>query len=159
MKIEFAENNIVRIDDARIVFRNFAGRVSQYNREGERNFAVVIPNQDIAEKLSDAGYNVKIRPAKEEGDNPFMYLKVKVSYKGRPPRIYLQSGSSRNTLDEESIDCLDDIDISSVDMDLRPYEWHVNGNDGLTVYLQSLLVRQETDRFQERFAEEEYPEE
>ena len=54
---------------------------------------------------------------------------------------------------------LDRIDISSVDMDLRPYDWDVNGKTGRTAYLQSINVIQDIDRFSARYTEEEYPEE
>ena len=53
-------------------------------------------------------------------------------------------------LDEESIDCLDDVDILSVDLDIRPYDWQVNGKQGRTAYLQSIHVVQEIDRFAAR---------
>lgn len=53
---------------------------------------------------------------------------------------------------------IDDIDILSVDMDIRPYDWEVNGKTGRTAYLQSMQVTQEVDRFAARFAEEEHPE-
>jgi len=47
------------VEDARIIFRNFSGKEGQYNREGDRNFAVVIPS-DIADQIVLAGWNVRI---------------------------------------------------------------------------------------------------
>ena len=54
---------------------------------------------------------------------------------------------------------LDDIDICSVNLDIRPYDWEVNGKTGRTAYLQAMKVIQEIDRFAAEMAEEEYPEE
>ena len=54
---------------------------------------------------------------------------------------------------------IDDVDILGVDLDIRPYDWDVNGKQGRTAYLHSMQVTQQVDRFQARFAEEEAPEE
>lgn len=159
MEITFAPRGILQIDDCRIIFRNFEGREDKFNRLGDRNFAVVIPDQDIADRLIEDGWNVKIRDPREEGDEPFMYLPVKVKFNDRGPRVYLQSGKARVRLDEETVGQLDNIDISDVSLDVRPYDWEVNDKSGRTAYLQSIMVTQEVDRFAARFAEEESPEE
>ena len=155
MFITFAPKGILQIDDARIIFRNFSGEPSKFNRAGDRNFAVVIPEQDIADALINDGWNVKIKPPREEGDTPFMYLPVKVKFNDRGPNVYLKSGNSTVKLDDQSIRCLDDVDILSVDMDIRPYDWEVNEKTGRTAYLQSMAVIQEVDRFAERQQREE----
>lgn len=147
MNLTFAPRGILQIDDARIIYRNFAGAPSKFNREGDRNFAVVIPDQEIADELIKEGWNVKIKPPRDEDDGPFMYLPVKVKFNDRGPNAYLASGSRLNKLDEESIACLDDVDILSVDLDIRPYDWEVNGKAGRTAYLQAIKVTQEVDRF------------
>lgn len=159
MEITFAPRGILQIDNARIVYRNFSGVGSKFNREGDRNFAVVIPNQELADELIRYGWNVKIKEPREEGDSPFIILPVKIKFNDRGPHIYLRTGTAWNKLDEGTVNCLDDIDISRVDLDIRPYDWEVNGSTGRTAYLQSIDVTQEVDRFAARYAEEESPEE
>lgn len=147
MRITYAPKDILQIDDARIIYRNFAGRGDKYNREGDRNFAVVIPDEDMANELTNLGWNVKIKPPREDGDTPFMFLPVKVKFNDRGPNVYLKTGNVQNRLDEESVGLLDNIDIIGVDLDIRPYDWSVNGKEGRTAYLQSIRVVQDIDRF------------
>lgn len=158
MKITYAPNGILLIDDARITFKNFGGRGDRFNREGDRNFALIIDNQEDAERLSAAGWNVKIKPPREEGDSPFMYMKVNVSYKFRGPEINLQAGPGGRVvqLDEETVGRLDNLDIMTIDMDIRPRSWErPDGSSGITAYLEAMHVIQQTSRFAARFANEE----
>ena len=159
MNVTFAPRDILQIDEARIIYRNFSGAPSKFNREGDRNFAVVINSQDVADALIEEGWNVKIKPPRDEGDVPFMYLPVKVKFSERGPNCYLVTGKKINRLNEESVSCLDDVDIINTNMDIRPYDWEVNGKTGRTAYLQSIEVIQNVDRFAARFAKEEYPDE
>lgn len=159
MELTFAPKGILQIDHARIIWRNFEGRGDKFNREGDRNFALIIPTEEMANELIEEGWNVRIKPPREEGDIPFMYLPVKVKFNDRGPGIYLTSGRAKNRLDEETCGLLDHIDIMDVNLDIRPYDWEVNGKTGRSAYLQSIEVFQEVDRFAEMYAEEEYPEE
>ena len=147
MRITYAPRDILQIDDARIIYRNFAGKGDKYNREGDRKFAVVIPDEDMANDLTKLGWNVKIKPPREDGDTPFMFLPVKVKFNDRGPNVYLKTGNVQNRLDEESVGLLDNIDIIGVDLDIRPFDWDVNGKMGRTAYLQSIRVIQDVDRF------------
>ena len=152
MELTFAPRDILQINDARIIYGNFRGEEKKFNREGDRNFAVVIPNQELADELLDRGWNVKIKDPREEGDEPFRYLPVKIKFNDRGPQVYLVSGGAHRRLDEELVSMIDE-------MDVRPYDWEVNGKTGRTAYLQSMEVIQEIDRFAARYAEEESPEE
>ena len=150
MNVTFAPGGILQIDEARLVFRNFSGEASKYNREGDRNFAIIIPDEDIANAMIKEGWNVKIKQPREDGDEPFMYLSVKVKFNDYGPNVYLVSGNKMNRLDEDSVDCLDKISILSADLDIRPYDWEVNGRTGRTAYLQSIkVIQRSTDRFAE----------
>lgn len=153
MRINFRDN-ILEIEDASIIYRNFSGEGSKYNREGDRNFAVIIRTEEDKELLVNEGWNVKIKPPRDEYEDPFMYLPVKVKFNSRGPAAYIKSVDSVTRLNEETIGILDEIDILSVDLDLRPYDWDVNGKTGRTAYLQSINVRQNIDRFGARYAEQ-----
>lgn len=178
MEVTFAPRNLLEINDARIRFRNFKGLEDTYNHEGDRNFALIIAGGTLddgrekrevtAEEMADAlmndtnrfgvGWNVKIKAPREEGDEPFIYLPIKVKFNDRGPKIYLKSGHNTVPLTEETVGMLDDIDIVSVDLDIRPYDDEMHGRPFRSAYLQGLWVTQEVDRFAARFAEEEYPE-
>lgn len=150
MKITYAPKDILQIDDARIIFRNFSGTPSKFNREGDRNFAVVIPDDETANELLERGWHVVVKPPREEDEEPLRFLKVKVKFNDRGPSVYLRTNGKQNRLDDESVDLLDSIDIFSVDLDIRPYHWKRDGDSGIAAYLQAICVTQEIDRFMER---------
>lgn len=156
MNISF-ERGILQIEDARIIYRNFAGIGSKYNRDGDRNFAVIIPNQEIADELIADGWAVKIKPPRDEDESPFMYLPVKVKFNNRGPAAYVKSGNSVQRLNKDTIGMLDEIDIQSVDMDLRAYDWEINGKTGRSAYLQAINVIQNIDRFGAQYQAQELP--
>lgn len=157
------KRELIQIDDARITYKNFVGAGDRFNREGDRNFALIIPNEELANDLMadeneyGVGWNIKIKPPREEGEEPFIILKVKVKFNDRGPNVYLHSGKNRVRLTEETIGCLDDMYIDHVDLDIRPYDDTINGKPFRTAYLQSMRVFQNISM--DRFAEEEYPEE
>ncbi len=178
MELTFAPRNVLQVNDAAIRFKNFTGRGDKYNREGDRNFSMVISGGVLddgnsrrnvtAEEMADAlmndvnqygvGWNVKIKAPREEGDDPFIYLPIKLKFNERGPKIYLKSGRNVVPLSEETVGTLDNMNIVSIDLDIRPYDGDIQG-PFRAAYVQSLWVTQEVDRFAARFAEEEYPEE
>ena len=54
-----ANDNTVMMESVRIIFRNFAGKEGQYNREGDRNFAVLLDPKTAAAMAEDQ-WNVKM---------------------------------------------------------------------------------------------------
>lgn len=156
MKVDIVRG-VVQIEDARIIYRNFAGQGSKFNREGDRSFSMIIPDQECCDILVNEGFNVKIKPPREEDETPFMFLPIKVKFNNRGPNIYLRSGNNVKKLSEDEIFILDDIDILTVDMDIRAYDWEVNGKTGKTAYLQAMDVTQNIDRFGARYQAEELP--
>jgi len=141
MNLQFNKDKTVLLEDVRIVYRNFAGKEGAYNREGDRSFSVVLDDKS-ADQMTADNWNVKTKPPREEGEDPFHTLPVAVSFKGRAPRIVLISSISRKRteLNEETCVMIDYSDILGVDLIIRPYDWSVNGNSGRKAYLKTIYV-------------------
>lgn len=148
--------NTVLMENVRLIFRNFTGKEGQYNREGDRNFGVIIPD-DTAEAMLADGWNIKYLKPREDDDPeeaPVAWLPVKVGYgKGRPPKIMMVTERGRTALDEDTVDTLDWADITNVDLIVRPYNYEVSGRTGIAAYVQSMYVTIEEDALERKYAE------
>jgi hypothetical protein len=151
-KLMVKEDKTILLEDVKIIFRNFAGREGQYNREGDRNFCVLL-DHETAQKLDDTGWNVKVLTARDEDEEDQPYLPVSVNFKGRPPRVVMVTSRGRTTLHEDEVELLDWADIRTVDLILNPYEWAVNGKTGIKAYLQSCFVTIEEDALELKYAD------
>lgn len=150
MELRILDNGVLQFDNVRLAHRNFAGRRTDFNEAGKRNFSVVIDDPEIADVLARQGWNVKIKQPRVEGEKPFMYLSVKVDFNGRGPAVYLRTGDSVVKLNEETVECLDKITIVNANLDVRPYDWSRPGASGRSAYLRAIEVYQEIDRFAPR---------
>lgn len=149
--------NLLTIENAQIIFRNFSGKPGQYNREGNRNFCVIV-DEDVAEQLREDGWNVKEAKPRYEDDDTTYYIQVKVNFDSdRPPKVIVSSNGVKTRMDEETIDALDSIDFQRVDLTINPYFWHVNGKSGVNGYLKTMLVEVALDPIEQALADEEFP--
>lgn len=146
------------VEDAQIIFRNFSGKEGQYNREGDRNFAVIL-DPEMAEQMAKDGWNVRWLKAREEGDEETPYVQVAVNFNNRPPRITQITSVGKTVLDEDLVDTLDWAEIKTADLIARGYEWTVNGKSGVKAYLQSLFVTIEEDALERKYAQMEVEDE
>jgi len=143
----------VVIEDARIIFRNFAGAEGRFNAKGKRNFNVLL-DDDTADAMLKDGWNVKyLQPRLEEEDaKPQPRLEVAVHYgAGQPPRVVMITTKGKTSLDESMLPILDWAEIENVDMIIRPHQWEVSGKTGVKAYLKSIYVTIREDELERKY--------
>lgn len=143
--------NTLIMENAKIRFRNFSGRPDEFTREGDRSFALVIEDEDLANKLKEDGWNVRMRMPKNDGEDPWYYLKVKVNFGGFPPKIIEVTSRNRVPLNEETVGILDSAELKSVDVEISPYHWEIGGRSGITAYLKTMYATIEEDPFAAKY--------
>jgi hypothetical protein len=158
--------NDIRLDDlvienAHILFRNFSGKASKFNREGVRNFCVIIDDPNQAQALAADGWNVRILAPREDGEQPRHYIQVAVAFEHVPPKVFMVTRKSQTPLDESSVETLDFAEIRNVDLVINPYPWVVmegtpNEKRGVKAYLKTLYVTIEENEFEGKYADREY---
>lgn len=145
-------DNIV-IEHAHTFFRNFEGRGGEYNREGDRNFRVRIDDPDLAQKLIEDGWNIRVDPPRDPDGEPRYSLKVAVSYKFREPDIRMISNKSIRHLTADTVKDLDRARIEDCGVNISPSFWEINGKKGIKAYLESAYFKLEANPFEDIYAE------
>ena len=146
-------NNKLAIDNARIIFKNFTGKDDKFGREGDRSLSIVIEDDALAEQLANDGWNVKPLTPRDPDEKVNHFIKVKISFKVRPPKIWLLTNHKRTLLDEDTIATLQYARIENADVVVSPWRWEVNGKTGIAAYLETLYVKIEDDPFADKYAD------
>lgn len=148
--------NNIKLEGARMIFKNFQGKKTDYNEEGNRNFGVLI-DDDLAEDLINDGWNVKYRPPREDDPEQHRqaWLPVKVKFGKIPPIVFIINSRGKIKLDEETIGQLDWSIIKNADMIIRPYNYPaMRGREaGVSAYLKSLYVTVVEDDLAVKYAD------
>lgn len=147
----------IRLEGARLIFRNFQGKGGNYNDEGKRNFGVLIPDEELAQKLEEDGWNIRrLRPREDDPDQyPQPWLKVNVKFNPYPPIVNLINSRGKKRLDEDTVEQLDWCRIRNCDLIIRPYNYPAMPGRpaGVSAYLKAIYVTIDEDEFDLKYAD------
>jgi hypothetical protein len=157
---------LTTMQDVELMYKNFTGAEDRYNEAGRRNFAVVIPPEDV-EHMQSLGWHLRRNDAKMKvGDEwvidpdgePKYTLKINIAFTGfRPPTIVMitQKGKrplcqkrADDTINPNEINVIQWANISKTDLAFRPYEYEPGK---FSAWLTSLYVTLELDELAEMY--------
>lgn len=148
--------NTIRLEDARLIFKNFQGKRNDFNDEGNRTFGVLIPDELVDDLVAD-GWKIKYLKPKQDDPDEYRqpWLSVRVKFEMYPPIVVLINSRGKVRLDEKNIDQLDWSSIKTCDVIIRPYNYPaLKGRPaGVSAYLKALYVTINEDEFELKYAD------
>lgn len=149
------------VKHAAILWSNFAGEPTRVNPAGGKRTFNLVLTEEVGNDLKAAGWNVKFREPREEGDDPLVYTEIVVNMESTyPPTIHLctdfNGRKSRTELNADDVSTLDRMRFTDISVMVHPFEHGRTNSAGATVkgYLRSMdLVAENTDIFAEDYAE------
>jgi hypothetical protein len=144
----------LEIPDAQIkwAWSHFDGRADTYNDEGDHNFQIIIPQEDVP-GLLEMGWSVSEREGLEEGDPPQYLLKAKISYRFSDPMIFLIKNGRKFRAKEVDLQDIRRGSTEQIDVILSPSRW-VNGpRAGVTAYVKEMYVQIRESRFAAEYSD------
>ena len=146
----------VTFKDVTLRFKNFSGKATDFNAEGNRNFRVDL-TEDMAEYLNNIelntksgrtikGANVKTYISKEEGAEP--RYSIKVLFGAYPPEeMWYVTSKGKIRLTMETVGNLDHMFIEKAKVQVSLSTYEKGSNCGITAYLKKLIVWIKEDDF------------
>lgn len=139
-----ANQSQITLENVRVIYPNFAGRESEYNTKGSREFGIAL-DPALAEELASQGLNVKF-PSEDKPNRP-AYLPATLSNGPEiQPWIKLVlvnqgKGTILNNADTNQLAMLDEVTAGALaNVIINPYNWSAAGRTGIKAYVNKLYV-------------------
>ncbi len=136
----------ITVRNAVIMYKNFSGRKTDFNREGNRNFCLCLTTE-AADRLLEEGLNVKERIRDgESSEDSLKYITIKVNLNSEyPPTIAtygtkLDGTKYKKVLTAETLGSLDFASFERVDLTFKLFHTVVLDKARTSAYLDDLRV-------------------
>ena len=165
------------IKNAKIRFHNYAGLQTDFNQAGNRNFDVILPDNDIAVAMGEKGWNVKIRKPRDAEEDPYYTLNVRINMNSRyKPTIEQVIGRGRDNIaydefmlgtfdpkdpkyrrhdKDDPEKTLDDLNLTDVFLVLNGSAWESQFGSGIKAYLDQFYFKEKAPVYGNYYDEEE----
>lgn len=144
----------IEIENANVKwgFSHFDGKEAMFNDAGDYNFQLILPEEQAKELIAE-GWNVRVMDGREEGDPPEYLLKVKISFRFEPPKIYILKGKRKFRAEEVDLADIRRDTTLQLDVIVTPSRW-VHGRDtGVSAYTKEMYVKVNESRFSAAYAD------
>lgn len=139
------------IFDAKIIFKNFKGEETAYNKKGDRNCVVVFKEEqkDMAEEMLRLGWPIKRKEGYNDPDAVEYHMKAKLKYdlpQNLKPKVFFVNPDDGQRLEvpEENVEELDRTWFGKADITIRAFAYArqigKNVDEGYSVQIYRLYV-------------------
>lgn len=139
-----ANSQQVTLENVRIIFPNFEGRISDHNKIGSREFSVQL-DPELGEELARQGWNVKFPSEDNPNGNVFLPITLSNGPTVQPWIKIVLVNNGQGTIvqpdDVEQLAMLDNVAPGArANIILNPYNWAVGANSGIKAYTKKLYI-------------------
>lgn len=156
--------DIIKLEDHEVTYCNFSGREVKYNnhvinREGNRNFCVVLSDEEADELLAD-GWHVRVKEFDDGSRRNTLQIAVRFDIERFKPSVFMLTPKGdhfkKTRVDENMVATLDLCKIASADLAINPSRWqNAMGDTGIKAYLKTGYFIIEKDEFEDKYADAE----
>lgn len=131
----------VTIEDTRLIFRNFAGDKKKFNKEGDRNFEVVLTDE-AAEAMDKDDWFVKTYEPNDRYDELLHTVKVRIGENDEPPVYVIGEDKKPIKLNKGQFKRVDRYNIISVDVTFHQAKgtFEYDGREYHSAYLDKIYI-------------------
>lgn len=139
-----ANSQQVTLENVRIIFPNFGGRISDHNKIGSREFSVQL-DPELGKELARQGWNVKFPSEDKPNNNVSLPITLSNGPTVQPWIKIVLVNNGQGTIvqpdDVEQLAMLDNVAPGArANIILNPYNWTVAAKSGVKAYTKKLYI-------------------
>jgi hypothetical protein len=139
-----ANTQQLTLENVRVIFPNFGGRVTDHNKLGSREFSALL-DPEVGAELASQGWNVKFPAEDKPNQNTFLPVTLSNGPTVQPWIKIVLVNNGHGTIvqpdDVEQLAMLDNVTPGArANLILNPYNWTVGSSSGIKAYVKKIYI-------------------